>query len=328
MAEAIQAELKIPIGIIASDWGGSPAQAWVSATGLRRLQTYDADLDDLALFVRSPDQAKADWAARLSRPPAPGATPKPDFQRQEPWSTPNGVSVLFNAMIAPITPLQIRAVAWYQGETDADQPREYARLLPALMRDWREAFQQPDLPFLIVQLANYGPVATQPGQSNWAELRDVQRRVVAADANAALTVSIDFGDRSDIHPAQKTVIGQRLARNARAVVYHQALAPGGPEAVSVRRSGADLVIAFRYTAANKGGKLLTYSSDLAIGFEVCSGNVCKYAHALVDNDKIILKGANSPHSTHVRYAWADSPFVNLFNGDDLPAVPFQLDIAR
>ncbi|MFA6218463.1 MAG: sialate O-acetylesterase [Erythrobacter sp.] len=328
MAEAIEADQKVAIGMIASSWGGTPAQAWISAEGLRRLHSYDADLDALALFTASPDKARADWAARMRQPPAFGVAPRLDFHEQEPWSTPNGVSVLYNAMIAPIAPFPISAVAWYQGETDARQPREYARLLPALMRDWREAFQQPDLPFLIVQLANYGPVATRPGQSDWAELRDVQRRVVDADAHAALTVSIDFGDRSDIHPAQKTIIGQRLARNARAVVYGRAVDPGGPEAVSVTRSGPDLVISFRYLAADKGGKLLTYSSDMAIGFEVCARDVCKYATAVVDNDRIVLKGANTPQATSVRYAWADSPFVNLFNGEDLPAVPFQLDIAR
>lgn len=326
MAETIQADQKIPIGMITSAWGGTPAQAWISANGLRRLHSYDADLDDLALWVTSPGEAKRRRADRLGRAESTGTPQKPEFQKYEPWETPNGVSVLYNAMIGPLAPFHIKAVAWYQGETDVGQPLEYARLLPALMRDWREAFQQPDLPFLIVQLANYGPIATQPGKSSWAELREVQRRVVDADARAALTVSIDFGDRSDIHPAQKTIIGQRLARNARAAVYGEATEPGGPEAVSVTRSGANLVIAFKNTAMDNGGKLLTYSSDMAIGFEVCTADACKYAKAVIDNDKVVLKGANSPRATRVRYAWADSPFVNLYNGDDLPAVPFELDI--
>lgn len=326
MAEAIEADQKIPIGLISSVWGGTPAQAWISAIGLHKLHTYDADLNDLTLFTRSPEKAMFNWAERHKLLAKTGTASIPDFQKQEPWSTPNGVSVLYNAMIAPVAPLPIRAVAWYQGETDAGQSREYARLLPALMSDWRAAFKQPSLPFLIVQLANYGPTATQPGKSDWAELRDVQRRVVDADSHAALTVAIDFGDRSDIHPAQKTIIGQRLARNARAIVYGQAIEPGGPEAVSVKRSGRDLVVAFRYTAPQKSAKLLTYSSNEAIGFEVCSANVCKYANAVVENDKIVLKDSNSPSVTSVRYAWADSPFVNLYNGDDLPAVPFELRI--
>jgi len=163
-------------------------------------------------------------------------------------------------MIAPIAPYQIKAVAWYQGESNAYDPAEYGRLLPALMRDWRTAFREPELPFLIVQLAAFGSVATRPVESNWAALRDVQRRVVNADPHAALTVSIDFGDRSDIHPAQKTIIGQRLARNAHTVVYGEAVTPGGPEPTHVTRSGNDLVVHFR----NANGGLRTYSSNMAV----------------------------------------------------------------
>ena len=259
------------------------------------------------------------WKCRISGRIRPG-----DPMVNVPWASPNGLARLYNGMIAPLTPYTLKAVAWYQGESNTYSPPEYAELLPALMKDWRKEFGQPDLPFLIVQLAAYGPVATKPGYSSWAELREAQHRVVKADAHAALTVAIDFGDRSDIHPAQKTIIGNRLARNARAVVYGENVSPGGPEAVSVTRMEADLVITFKDT----NGGLRTYSSDTAISFEVCNGDACHYAIATISGDTVALKGANASDVTRIRYAWADSPFTNLYSADDLPAVPFEMDVPK
>lgn len=259
------------------------------------------------------------WKYRISGMINPG-----DPMVYEPWASPNGLSNLYNGMIAPLTPYTLKAVAWYQGESNTFSPPEYAKLLPALMKDWRENFRKPDLPFLIVQLAAYGPVATKPGYSSWAALREAQHRVVKMDAHSALTVAIDFGDRSDIHPSQKTIIGNRLGRNAQAVVYGENVSPGGPEAVSVARSGDDLVITFKDT----NGGLKTYSSDTAIGFEVCKEDACRYAIATIDVDTVVLKGANAVDVTGIRYAWADSPYTNLYSADDLPAVPFEMDVVK
>lgn len=472
MASAIQAQQNIPVGMIDSTWGGTVAQAWISAAGLRKLRTYDPGLHVLAAYAKSPETAMAAWSkmalegwqagepdgashahwispsfadsnwktmtasgiwenagdpnlasfdgivwyrqtVTLTKAEADSAAsislgaiddsdiawingkvigttsgwqtprnyriargtlkagknvivvrvldtggggglwgkpedrmltfasgntkplaaewryriagqPKPGTQLpDEPWAKPNGLTNLYNAMISPVTPYHIKAVAWYQGESNTNDPAEYSKLLPALMSDWRAAFRQPDLPFLIVQLAAFGPVATRPVESKWAALRDVQRRVVDADPHAALTVSIDFGDRSDIHPAQKAVIGERLARNARAVVYGENITPGGPEATNVTRSGNDLVVHFR----NTNGGLRAYSSNAAIGFEACSSNnICTYAIGIPKGDAIILEGANGADTAKVRYAWAASPFTNLYSADDLPAIPFELDI--
>jgi sialate O-acetylesterase len=130
------------------------------------------------------------------------------------------------------------------------------------------------------------------------------------------------GDRFDIHPTQKTVVGERLARAARVLAYGEKTAPGSPYAVAAQRSGQDIVITFRDT----GGGLATYSADRAIGFEVCAGAACRYADARVAGDTVVLYGAGLAEVTRVRYAWADAPFVNLFGGDDLPVGTFQLDV--
>lgn len=257
------------------------------------------------------------WTYKISGPILPGAP-----ALAEPWSSPNGLTNLYNAMIAPLTPYSLKGVAWYQGEANVNAPAEYQTLLTTMMRDWRTQFATPDLPFLIVQLAAYGPVATQPVESSWARLRQSQLDAVTADPHAALTVSLDFGDRTDIHPTQKSVIGKRLARNAQAIIYAKPVSPGGPVATAVVRSGDDLVVTFKDT----NGGLVTYSAAMAIGFEVCTGETaCRFVPAMPDGDKVILQGA-APGATKVRYAWADSPIVNLYSKDDLPAVPFELPI--
>jgi sialate O-acetylesterase len=239
-----------------------------------------------------------------------------------PWAVPNSLSTLYNGMIAPIRDYGFKLAAWYQGEANSGAAMEYRTLLPLLMTDWRQKLGEPQLPFLVVQLAAYGSVATQPGKSDWAELRHAQALSVRNDAHAGLAVSVDVGDRFDIHPTQKTVVGERLARAARAIVYGEPVTPGGPEAISAVRSGKDLVITFR----NTNGGLRTYSSDKAIGFEACAGESCTYSTATVMGDAILLPDANKPGVTRVRYAWADAPYVNLYSADDLPAVPFEMEV--
>ena len=242
-----------------------------------------------------------------------------------PWVVPSSLTTLYNGMIAPLSGYTVKLAAWYQGESNADHGgRAYQALLPLMMMDWRESFQTPDLPFLIVQLASYGAVATQPGKSNWAELREAQRISVDNDPHAAMVVTVDVGDRTNIHPTQKIVVGERLARAADSLVYGKPVSPGGPEATGVTRSGNDLVVAFK----NTQGGLLTYSSNQAIGFEACTAvDVCTYASAVPKGDTVVLAGANQPGVISVRYAWADAPYVNLYSHDDLPAAPFQLEVA-
>jgi len=240
-----------------------------------------------------------------------------------PWEVPTSLSTLYNGMIAPLSGYGLKLAAWYQGEANAGNAAEYRSLLPLMIADWRKTFGQPDLPFLVAQLSSFGPVAAVPGESGWAELRDVQAKVVRADPHAGLAVTIDVGDRTDVHPTQKTVVGERLARAARVVAYGAPGEPGGPEAVAIERRGSDLVIRFR--AVGKG--LRTYSADVAIGFEACSAAQCRFHTGRIDGDAVVLAEANAAEVTRVRYAWADAPYVNLYNSEDLPAVPFELPVA-
>ncbi|WP_426342617.1 sialate O-acetylesterase [Pseudoduganella sp. S-14] len=244
------------------------------------------------------------------------------MQPPTPWEPPTGLTTLYNGMIAPLQGFRFKLVAWYQGEANAGAAQEYRTLLPLLFEDWRRTFSQPELPFLVAQLTSFGSVSTTPGKSAWAELREAQSVAVRNDRHAGLAVTFDYGDRSDIHPAQKRIVGERLARAARVVAYGEKISPGGPEAVSASRSGADIVIRF----ANTNGGLKTYSSDMAIGFEVCEQAACRYAQAAAEGDSVRLKGAATAAATRVRYAWADAPFVNLFSADDIPANAFEMEL--
>jgi sialate O-acetylesterase len=240
---------------------------------------------------------------------------------QAPWDGPNAYSVLYNGMIAPIAPYGLSGVLWHQGESNAGAPAAYARLLPGMMEDWRRAFAKPDLPFLIVQLANYGPpVISEPQRRTWGEIRDVQRRVVDADEHAGLAVSIDIGDRFDIHPTQKLIVADRLARIARGLIYGDAIVTSGPAPLTATRAGALVFVAFEH------GPLRAYSSNRPMSFELCDAErACRFVDARIEGPSVQLSDAR-PGDAFVRYCWGDGPICNLYNDEDLPAVPFELAI--
>jgi sialate O-acetylesterase len=241
-----------------------------------------------------------------------------------PWESVGGLTTIYNGMIAPLGHYGFRGVVWYQGETNADAPGGYEGLLASLMSSWRTQFGS-DLPFLIVQLPGFGGVPTKPVESNWADVRDAQRRAVAADAHAGLAVTIDLGEQDNIHPARKLEVGIRLARAARHAVYGEAIKPSGPVPLSASREPGRVVVTF----GDVEGRLVTYSSAQAIGFELCGSarGSCRFVTANVDASRVILPlAAADPRPTRVRFCWGDSPLCNLSDGTGLPVGPFEIAI--
>ena len=237
----------------------------------------------------------------------------------EPWA--GGLVVNFNGMVAPIAPYNLAGVAWYQGESNVDGSEAYARLLPGLMTDWRAQFRNPNLPFLIVQLPNYGPVQGGAPRSNWSALREVQRRTVNADAHAGLVVTIDIGNAMNVHPTNKIEVGRRLALEARRVIYGEAVVADGPTPRSVTRNGQSIVIAFDHA---DGGLVIT-GADAPIGFLLCdAARQCRYAAATADGATVRLE--THAGDAFVRYCWGDNPLCNLYSRTSLPAVPFELAV--
>jgi len=240
-----------------------------------------------------------------------------------PWLSAGGKTTLYNAMIAPLGHYGLRGAVWYQGESNTGDPETYASLLRAYRSDLRTQFGR-QLPLLIVQLANYGPAPTHPGESGWAALREAQREVAADDPLSGLAVAVDIGERSDIHPANKQELGMRLARVARHVAYGEPLPPSGPVPRAVRREGDAIAVRF----GDVSGGLVAYGADGPVGFELCgrAAGSCHYATARIHGEEVLLQAANAGSATRVRYGWADSPVVTLYDGAGLPAGPFEMSI--
>jgi sialate O-acetylesterase len=251
-------------------------------------------------------------------PPAVGLPPR------GPWHSIGGLTTLHNAMIAPLAPYGLRGVLWYQGESNADAPDRYRELLGGLMADWRRLFGQ-DLPLLVVQLPNFGPAPTAPVDNGWARVREAQRLAVAGDARSGLVVTIDIGDRQELHPPNKQEVGRRLAHAARHVVYGETISPSGPVPLSVRRYGSRVVVGFRGVE----GKLLAYSSNQPIGFEVCGADQasCRFVSAAIQGNTAQLDvGSAAAPPTRVRYCWGAGPVCTLYDESGLPAGPFELEV--
>ena len=239
-----------------------------------------------------------------------------------PWVGTSGLSTLRNGMIAPLIPYGLKGFAWYQGEANVAEPAAYARLLPALVADWRRWFETPDAPFLVVQLADFGPRQIKPAESGWAGVRDVQRRVAAADPKVGLASAVDIGDIYDIHPANKQQVGHRLALQARKLAYGEtSLIAAGPAPLSATRAGGAVVVRLDQPAVVQG-------DARPVGFELCdAGGACRFVDATLSSDQVSLTVPAGFAPVKVRFAWADSPILNLYGTTGLPATPFELAIA-
>jgi sialate O-acetylesterase len=235
----------------------------------------------------------------------------------QPWVGGSGRTTLFNGMIAPLHDYPLTGFAWYQGEANVADARGYAELMPLLIADWRARFGAK--PFAMVQLANFGPMTSQPTNDSWAQLRDVQRRVADADPQVGMASALDVGQVGDIHPTNKQTVGHRLALAARAIALGEAVESRGPSPISAARGSGGIVVRFAH------GPLKLVAGGEALGFELCDGGGnCRFVPGTLAGDTIVLP--DDPSAREVRYLWQASPLVNLYNSSDLPASGFALPI--
>jgi sialate O-acetylesterase len=239
---------------------------------------------------------------------------------QIPWGPMHGVGLQYNGMIAPIGPYGFKAAIWYQGESNIYFAQHYQATLTAMMADWRKQFGAA-LPFLIVQIPDYGPIPTKPGESLWSDIREAQRKTAEADSYAALVVTFDIGDPKNLHPANKQEIGRRLSIAARHLVYGEAPLPSGARVTTARRDGDSVTVGFRDVT----GSLSAYNGE-PNAFELCDATSCRWAQATIAGDRVVLAKAGA--ATRVRYCWGDSPVCTLTDASGLPAGPFEVTIAR
>ena len=230
---------------------------------------------------------------------------------------------LFNAMISPITRYAIKGAIWYQGESNAGKAKEYESLLPAMIIGWRAAWNQGDFPFLIVQLANYGTPDEDPGQSDWAELREAQSKTLSLQ-NTGMAVTIDLGEEMDIHPTNKQDVGKRLVLSALKVAYDQDVVASGPTYKSMKIKRGRAYISFNHI----GSGLMTTNKFGYIGEFSIAGKDKNFvwAKAYIDGDQIVVYSDEVRKPVAVRYAWSGNPTdANLYNVEGLPASPFRTD---
>lgn len=276
----------VPIGIIFSAFGGTPAEDWISKEAL----TANPELAD---FVN-------DYKQKISA----------DYQ-------PAGqlMSGLFNGMINPLLPYAIKGVAWYQGEANNERTKQYPEVLKTMVANWRADFQQDDFPFLIVQIA--------PHKDMRPELREAQLIATQTIKNTALIVTTDCGDADDIHPPNKQSVGERLAIAARAVAYKEKIVYEGPVYQSFKQKRNKIIIRFAHTGnklMSKDNAPLTGFTIAAADKKFIP------ATAVIKKRKVIVYSNAVKNPVAVRYGWANVPDVNLYNSEGLPASPFRTDI--
>ncbi|MEI8093876.1 MAG: sialate O-acetylesterase [Spirochaetales bacterium] len=233
---------------------------------------------------------------------------------------PNIPSMLYNQMIAPLVPMALRGVIWYQGESNDGDTARYYTLFPLLIRDWRRVWGQ-QLPFLFVQLANYqrGRPQRVADDSRWAEIREAQSRARTLPATA-MAVALDVGESLDIHPKNKEAVGQRLARAALATVYGQNVAYRGPSFSGLEIAGSALVVTL-----DQAQGLRSRTADVQ-GFAVAGADrVFHEATASIEGARVRVASPRVARPVAVRYGWEDDPVCTLENADGLPAEPFRSD---
>lgn len=230
---------------------------------------------------------------------------------------------LYNKMISPLLNYSIKGVIWYQGESNTSRATEYEKTFPALINDWRQKWGQGDFPFLFVQLANFMETTDQPVESDWAALREAQRKTLNI-ANTAMVVTIDLGEWNDIHPLNKKDVGERLALAAENLAYgNKDIVSSGPLYQSMKIKGNKVILTF-----NNMGKGLTIKGGDDLKYFSIAGSDKKFvwAKAKIKSSKVIVWSDQVKHPIAVRYAWADNPEgANLYNKDGLPASPFQAE---
>lgn len=242
----------------------------------------------------------------------------------EPWISPNSSpTLLFNGMIHPLLNYAVLGVIWYQGESNASQAVAYRTRFPNLINDWRNHWDNPEMGFYFVQLANYMDPAEQPNESAWAELREAQTMALSLP-KTGMAVAIDIGEADDIHPRNKQDVGRRLALAALHDTYGRDVVYAGPVLKEMRTEGNRLILEFD-----------PMGSDLVVkdkygyvkGFAVAGEDrVFHWARGWQDGNRITLESSAVKAPVAVRYGWADNPDdLNIYNAEGLPAGPFRTD---
>jgi len=296
-------EIKVPLGLINDNWGGTPVQAWSSPQALSHCNS---------------------------------TTEISAYTNKYQVGGPNDPSQLWNAMIVPILPMTILGATWYQGESNSGQPNYYACAFPAMISDWRAKWggdTEKDFGFYFVQLAPW-----LSGDDNGESLTRLSQMYATALPRVGVATAMDWGDPTspfgDIHPRFKQIVGHRLYLAALGITYKQHVQYLGPEASSytVVQQAPSAIVRVEFKPETVGSGLVLERKECDAGVPVAQ---CGWYDLLVGGKWIngtveisgssILISAMIPSGsqvTGVRYAWGNYPVATLYNKDGLPALPF------
>lgn len=338
-AAAMHRELKVPIGIIKSAWGGKPVETFTSREALASIPEGKVQLDalDKATAGFKPDQVKKNHKAALAKwekahaawkaKPADtrGKPPRKPSAPRNPAAIEGRPAALYNGMIHPFVGYTMRGAIWYQGEANAKTPEtsaNYGKLFPLMIEDWRGRWND-EFSFLWVQLANFRAPATEPGTvDNWAHLQDAQRKSLSLPKTGMATIN-DIGEANNIHPRNKKEVGERLARWTLAADYEKDIVRSGPLFKEHKVQGDKIRVSF----TDIGSGLKSRDGGPLKRFEIAGADKkWHWAEAQIDGDSVIVSCPEIPKPAAVRYAWCSNPEgANLVNSEGLPASVFRTD---
>lgn len=311
----------VTIGLINSAWGGTPIRSWLPFEGLEAAGGMADQLAVLDAFRKDPAAAQAQYGAMLDD--LWEARPHPARQRKGK----EGYANLFNGMIAPLGSMHLKGAIWYQGENNANNAEStasYRNVLSSMITSWRARFGG-ELPFVVVQLAGFGPLGEDAGNDDWAAVREAQRLVARDDPGTELVVTIDVSERLDIHPPIKKPVGHRAGAALLALAYGKPEAYRPPQAQSARRVGETIEVEVSHLA----GDLFAASWGRPGPFMLCNdaaGEDCFFADASFSDVGIavVIPAGSTP--VLVRYCWDAAPICNVFDQTQMPLGPFELTI--
>ncbi len=291
---SLRTSVDIPVGILNTSWGGSRIEAWLEP---------DALMMDPEEIARQLNEYKESGEERTNHQP----------------------TLLYNKMIHPLLSFPITGFLWYQGESNAGNAEDagrYAMQFQSLISSWRSAWGNDTAPFLFVSLAGFRAAPLEPGNSNWALLRESQSAALTLP-NVGQAITIDIGEADDIHPRNKQDVGLRLALAARRLAYGEDLVYSGPLYRDHVVEGARVILSFDHT----GSGLVARGSSQPGGFAIAGvDGRFVWADARIEGNTVVVSSDSVKNPVAVRYAWADNPDrANLYNQEGLPAAPFRTD---
>ena len=335
-------DLSIPIGIIDCDKGGTSAACWISEKYLAKdenvkiayLDDYKKIIKDLrgeeedmqigALHESQENYAKREAEYKKKYPQNTLEELQHDIG-YAPWKPPIGRKSylrpcgLYKTMLRKITPYRVKGVIWYQGEEDSPKAKLYKSLFKSVIENWREDFENENLPFIFVQL----PMFNDEKLDTWQIIRDAQLYTLKNIKNTSMVVTVDCGEKENVHPKDKKPVGERLALLVRQDIYNEDIKGHSPIYSGYELKGDTIVISFDCVET---GDLVIQEGEHLNGFEVSDGNGEYYgAKAEIFDDKVIVYSEKVKEPKSVRYGWKNYVEINLFNKYGLPASPFNTE---